>query len=72
MGNELADAVAKLAAEDTPPDNPMFPWSYSHLHSQIRCRLLQERQVWHKPRDDFPFSPSTKLSAIFTPPRHAR
>ena len=39
--------------------------------SQIRSRLLQEWQVWHKPRDDFPFSPATKLSAIFTLPRHA-
>ena len=71
MGNELADAAAKLAAEGNPPDNRMFPWSYSHLRSQIRSRLLQEWQVWHKPRDDFPFSPSTKLSAIFSLPRHA-
>ena len=30
-----------------------------------------EWQVWHKPRDDFPFSPSTQLSAIFSLPRHA-
>ena len=47
----------------------MFPW-YSHLRSQIRDRLLQEWQVWHKPRDDFSFPPSTKLSAIFTLLRH--
>ena len=70
-GNELADAAAKLAAEGNPPDGLNFPWSYSHLRSQIRGRLLQEWQVWHKPRDDFPFSPTTKLSAIFTLPRHA-
>ena len=57
MGNELADAAAKLAAEGNPPDNLMFPWSYYHLRSQIRSRLLQEWQVWHKPRDDFPFPP---------------
>ena len=69
--NELANAAAKLAAEGNPPDDLAFPWSYSHLRSQIRGRLLQEWQVWHKPRDDFPFSPSTKLSAIFTLPRHA-
>ena len=25
----------------------------------------------HVPRDDFPFSPSTKLSAVFALPRHA-
>jgi hypothetical protein len=68
-GNELADAAAKLAAEGTPSDD--FPWSYSHLRSQIRGQLLREWQVWHKPRDDFPFSPTTKLSAIFTLPRHA-
>ena len=64
--NELADAAAKLAAEGTPSDD--FPWSYSHLRWQIRGQLLRE---WHKPRDDFPFSPTTKLSAIFTLPRHA-
>ena len=46
-------------------------WLYSHLHSEVRNQLLQERQSWHTPRDDFPFSPSTKLSAIFTLPRHA-
>ena len=71
MGNELADAATKLAAEGNPPNDLMFPWSYSHLRSQIRDRLLQEWQVWHKPRDDFPFSRSTKLSAIFTLPYHA-
>ena len=69
-GSSLADAAAKLAAKGNPSDDLMFAWSYSHLRSQIRSRLLQERQVWHKPRDDFPFSPSTKLSAIFTLPRH--
>ena len=68
-GNELADAAAKLAAEGTPSDD--FPWSYLHLCSQIRGQLLREWQVWHKPRDDFPFSPATKLSAIFTLTRHA-
>ena len=74
MGNGLADAVVKLAvdSEDNPPDGADFPWSYPHLRSQIRGRLLQEWQVWHKPRDDFPFSPSTKLSAIFTLPRTTR
>ena len=71
MGNELADAAAKLAAEGNPPDNLTFPWSYSHLRSQICSRLLQEWQTWHKLRDDFPFSPSTKLSAIFALARHA-
>lgn len=60
----MTDAAAKLAAEDD------FPWSFSHLRSQIRGKLLLEWQVWHKPRDDFPFSPSAKLSAIFTLPRH--
>ena len=70
IGNELADAAAKLAAEGNPPDGLNFSWSYSHLRSQTRDRLLQEWQVWHKPRDDFPFSPGTKLSAIFTLPRH--
>ena len=35
-GNELADAAAKLAAEGFPLDNHDFPWSYSHLHTQIR------------------------------------
>ena len=59
----------KLAAEGTPSDD--FPWSYSPLRSQIRGQLLREWQVWHKPGDDFPFSPTTKLSAIFTLPRHA-
>ena len=68
-GNDLADAAAKLAAEGTPSVD--FPWSYSHLCSQVRSQLLQEWQTWHKPRDDFPFSPSTKLSAIFALPRHA-
>ena len=68
MGNELADAAAKLAVEGNPPDDLMFPWLYSHLRSQIRACLFQ---VWHKPRDDLPFSPSTKLSTIFTLPRHA-
>ena len=68
-GNELADAAAKPAADSTPSDD--FPWSYSHLRSQIRSQLLREWQVWHMPRDDFPFSPATKLSAIFTLPRHA-
>ena len=53
------------------PDDLAFPWSYSHLRPQIRGRLLQEWQVWHKPRDDYPFSPSTKLSAIFFLPCHA-
>ena len=71
MGNELADAAAKLAAKGNPLDDLMFPWSYSHLRSQIRGRLLQEWQVWHKPRDGFLFSSSTKLSAIFALPRHA-
>ena len=73
MGNELADAAAKPAAEGSSPGDliGMSPWSYSHLRSQVRDRVLQERQVWHKPRDDFPFFPSTKLSAIFTLPRHA-
>ena len=56
-GNELADTAAKLAAKGTPSDD--FPWSYSHLRSQIRGQLLREWQVWHKPRDDFPFSPAT-------------
>ena len=42
-GNELADAAAKLAAEGTPPDD--FPWSYSHLLSQIRGQLLREWQL---------------------------
>ena len=69
MGNELNGAAAKLASEGNPPDNLMFTWC-SHLHSQIRNRLLREWQVWHKPRDDFPFPPSTKLSVNFTPPRH--
>ena len=72
-GNELADAAAKLAAEGT--SEPLlddFPWPYSHLRAQIRNQLLQEWQAWHKPRDDFPFSPSTtKLLAIFSLPRHA-
>ena len=36
MCNELADAAAKLAAEGNPPDGLLFPWSYSHLRSQIR------------------------------------
>ena len=39
-GNELADASAKLAAEGTPSDD--FPWSYSHLRSQIRGQLFRE------------------------------
>ena len=68
-GNDLADAAAKLVAEGTPSVD--FPWSYSHLCSQVRSQLLQEWQTWHKPRDDFPFPPSTKLSAIFALPRHA-
>lgn len=55
--------------EGIPSDN--FPWSYSHLRSQIQSQLLREWQVWHKPRDDSPFPPFTKLAAIFTPPRHA-
>ena len=63
----IADAAAKLSAEGNPPGDLMF----RGLHSEIRDRLLQEWQVWHKPRDDFPFWPSTKLSAIFTLPRHA-
>ena len=67
MGNELAGAAAKLAVEGNPSDDLMSPCPYSHLRSQIRGRLPQEWQIWQKPRDDFPFSPSTKLSAIFTP-----
>ena len=70
-GNELADTAAKLAAGGNPPDNLIFPWFYTHLRSQIRDRLLHEWQVWHKPRDDFLFTPSNKLSAIFSLPRHA-
>ena len=69
--NELTGVTAKLAAEGNPPDGLNFPWPYSRLRSQIRGRLLQEWQAWHKPRNDFSFSPSTKLSAIFTLPRHA-
>ena len=69
-GNELADAAAKLASEGAPSELDNFPWSYSHLCTQIRGQLLQEWQVWHRPRDDFPFSPSAKLSAIFPLPRH--
>ena len=41
------------------------------IRTQIRSKLLQEWQVWHKPRDDFPFSPSTKLSTIYNLPQHA-
>ena len=72
-GYELADAAAKLATEGTPgPPLDDFPWSYSHLRTQIRSQLLREWQTWHRPRDDFPFSPfTTKLSAIFALPRHA-
>ena len=69
-GNELADAAAKLASESTPPEPDNFPWSYSHLRTEIGGQLLRELKVWHRPRDDFPFSPSTKLSAIFSLPRH--
>ena len=65
-GNELAHAAAKLAAEGNPPDGLASPWPYFHLRSQIRGRLPQEWQVWHKPRYDFPLSPTTRLSAIFT------
>ena len=65
--NGLADAAAKLAAEGTPSDKP--PWSYSNLRSQIRSQLLQEWQVWHKLRDDFPFSPPSFQP--FYPSRHA-
>ena len=54
IGNELADAAAKLAAEGNHPDGLNFHWPYSYLRSQIRDRLLQEWQVWHKPRDDPP------------------
>ena len=46
-GGELADSAAKLAAEGPPSDNHDFPWSYSHLRTQIRGQLLQEWQVWH-------------------------
>ena len=70
-GNELADAAANLAAEGTPGPSDNFPWSYPHLRTQIRGQLLREWQVWHKPRDYFPFSPSTKLWAIFSLSRHA-
>ena len=68
ISNELADADTELAAQGSLSTN--FPWSYSYLRSQVRRQLLQEWQTWHKPRDDFPFLPSTKLSAIFALPRH--
>ena len=71
-GNELADYAADLAAEGVPGPLLDFPWSYSHLRTQIRRQLPREWQAWHRPRDDFPFSPSTtKLSAGFSLPRHA-
>ena len=64
-GNGLADAAAKLAAEGT-PESPLddFPWPYSHLRTQIRSQLLREWQTWHRPRDDFPFSPSNMPNFI--------
>ena len=39
--------------------------------AQIRGQLLREWQVWHIPRDDFPFSPTTNPPATFTLSRHA-
>ena len=42
-GNDLADAAAKLAAEGTPLVD--FPWSYSHLCSQVRSQLLHGWQA---------------------------
>ena len=68
--NSLADCAAKLATEGIPLADAPSPWPYSNFRSQIRGKLLREWQVWHKPRDDFPFPPATKLSAIFTLPCH--
>ena len=57
MGNGLADAAAKLAAEATLPTT-----SCSHGPTPtFSLRFVA----------DFPFSPSAKLSAIFILPRHA-
>ena len=53
------------------PPSAAFPWSYSYLRLRIRKQLLWERQVLHKPREDYPFTPSTKPAATFTLPRHA-
>ena len=68
MNLQMPPQSSLPSIEGTPSDD--FPWSCYHLRSQIRGQLLREWQVWHIPRDDFPFSPTTKLSAIFTLPRH--
>ena len=46
------------------PSRPALP-GHHHLRSQIRSQLPREWQSCHKPRDDSPSVPSTKLSAIF-------
>ena len=45
IGNGLAGAVPELAAEGTPGHLDDFPWSYSHLRTQIRSQLLWEWQT---------------------------
>ena len=52
------------------PSNQTTSPGSTPICAQIRSQLLREWQVWHRPRDDFRFSPSTKLSAIFSLPRH--
>ena len=53
------------------PRRPRFPMVLLPPALPVRGRFLQEWQVWHKPRDDFPFSPTTKPSATPILPRHA-